>query len=148
MVITGVIALLVRYTVLAERSQLDLYAPMADGPVAPPAMLQPVLAGHAAPTYGYGMTRTDQVPVQPSSGFATHAGVQYAPTATQPAASQYEQPITRSTPIPQAQDDLPRHHDVPGQSNAIPLVIRPLDLPTTRELLFPLNLPSEPNDAR
>ena len=138
LVISGVIALVVRYTVLAERSQLDKYAPMADAPVGPPAMLQPVLAGHASPTYGYGMTRTDQVPIQqPSPGYAMPTGGQYAATAAQPAFAQTG--VVAETPRP---------------GNAVPLLIRPLDLPTSSEILFPLNLPnqphspSEPNDAR
>ncbi len=93
LVLTGVAAIVVRYTVFADRNTLDRYAPQADSQYVQPAtVMQPVMAGHASPSYG--LTRTDQVPVQHGGGYAqpqyaqpqyAQPGPQWASTAMQPA---------------------------------------------------------------
>ncbi|MCU1392592.1 MAG: hypothetical protein JWM34_1020 [Ilumatobacteraceae bacterium] len=181
LVVSGIAALVVRYTVFAQRRQ-------PDGSYAPPGVayapgqagvMQPAAAGYVPAS---GLTRTDQVPVQyarpeyaqPQYAQPQYAQPQYAqPTAGQPqyVAPQYAQPQYaqpqfaqptgvqpqyvpnqyaspppspyeqggdgrgpaaphRSTPIPDSQDELAR-------SEAVPLLIRPLDLPTSSDLMFP-----------
>ncbi|MCU1367040.1 MAG: hypothetical protein JWN39_2679 [Ilumatobacteraceae bacterium] len=178
LVVSGIAALVVRYTVMADRHQPDpygnAYAPYAADPyagavVGQQTVLQPVLGGHV-PSAGF--ARTDQVPVQPGGPYSQptysqpasaqpeyaqpqYAQPQYAQQAAfaqQTWAPQYpptgQQPVTadagpapRSTQIPESQDDLPRH------DTAIPLLIRPLDLPTSSDLLFPGNQPAPGADS-
>lgn len=188
LVLTGVAAIVVRYTVFADRNTLDRYAPQGDAQYVQAAtVIQPVMAGHASPSYG--LTRTDQVPVQQGGGYAqpqyaqpqyaqpgqpqftqpqhaqpqhaqpqfTHPGPQWASTTMQSppfgaspydAASspytvpQHVQPPSPRAPIPDSQDDLPRN------SAAIPLLITPLDLPTNRDLRFPITQPGQHPDTR
>ncbi|MCU1399501.1 MAG: hypothetical protein JWN62_2610 [Acidimicrobiales bacterium] len=151
LVASGIVALVVRYTVLADRHQPDPYAnayapyggdPYAGAVVGQQTVLQPVLGGHV-PAAGF--ARTDQVPVQYAQ--PQYAQPQYAQQpafAQQPYAAQYpttgQQAVTadaayapRSTQIPESHDELPRH------DTTIPLLIRPLDLPTSSDLLFPGN---------
>ena len=150
LVISGVIALVVRYAVLADRTPANPYPsgydPYAVG-AAPNTVLQPVMTGRAT---SYGLTRTDEVPVQPSAPYAQQQyqpqayaqqpsyqsqQPQYAQTGPQPIVAEYERPHNRSTTIPGTQDELPRH------DTAVPLLIRPLDLPTSNDLLFPREAP-------
>ena len=179
LVVSGIVALVVRYTVLADRHRPDQYAgpyapfaanPYTGGAVVQPTMLQAVPGGYV-PAAAFG--RTDQVPVQPGGPYAQaqyaqpqYSQPQYAQPrqsqpqyaqqpafAQQPYAAQYpptdQQAVVpgagfapRSTPIPQSQDE------VSHEPSTIPLLIRPLDLPTTSDLLFPSNQPASDGDGR
>lgn len=158
LVVSGIVAVVVRYTVFGEQQVLDRYAPQADAPYGQPTLMQPVMAGYASPSYG--LTRTDQVPVQqyaqPQYAQPQHATGQHASTGAQPAtplgpntpmphdpyATGQQAATFRSTPIPDSQDGLPRN------SAAVPLLITPLDLPTEHDPRFQFSPPEPRPDSR
>jgi len=90
--------------------------------------------GSNAPRFGYGLTRTDEVPV-----YAQNQPMQPMPSPMPP-----PMPPHRSTPI----DALFANDNDHARGAPIPLVIRPLDLPSSRDVLFPLTSPGIPTDER
>ena len=122
LVLTGVAAIVVRYTVFADKDTLNWNVPHANAQTGQAAtVMQPVTPGYAPPYYG--LTRTDQVPVQNGGGYA-------------------QQPTSPHTTIPRSQDDSLQ------TSAAIPLLITPLDLPTTGDPRYPITQPGQQPRSR
>lgn len=159
LVVVGITALIVRALVFRNAANTPVVAAPAWAaaeyataavPVAGGPLMGTVLGRAPAQPVGYGWTRTDEVPVtapawqpqqQPQPAYAPQAPPTYV---QQPAWAQQPPAPQRSTTIDEL---LASQAPVPG-TPAPPLVITPLDLPSSQEVLSSLTQPEQRPDGR
>ncbi len=176
LVVVGVVALVVRALVFTDARTQVAAVPVFVGadyataavPVAGGPLMGTVLGGGQGHAAAYGLTRTDQVPTtapawqpQPVYQQPVYQQPPYPqPTYQQPPSE--EQPMwaqqptwaqqTVSPPPPPRSTTidelLAAQSPVPGKPQPPPLVINPLDLPSTHDSLSPLFGPDQRPDSR